>query len=304
MKRYNKLSTYLKGLYGQRVQRISIDAGFSCPNRSGEKGKEGCFFCDATGSGFASFGSGYSIQQQVSLMIEKYSNRAEKFILYFQSNTNTYAPVSKLKEIYDSGLCDDRIVILDISTRPDCVKDEVLELVSSYKDRYGVFIEYGAESVNPNTLKRFNRRHTYAEYIDAVIRSKKKGLDVVTHFIVDFPCDSYDDVIEMAKSSSALGISGVKLHSLYYLENTELGRMYKQKEISPVSFEEYIDRLILFLEYLDPAIVVHRLVSEPPSEGVMHGNWGMKKLELFNYVEKELERRNTYQGKYFNYLNR
>lgn len=301
---YNKLSDYLKGKYGERVQRLPINAGFTCPNKTGLRGTGGCIYCEESGSGFAALSPKTPIADQLKFMIERYKGKANKFMAYFQSNTNTYAPTHVLKKIYDSALIDDRIIILDISTRPDCVEDEKLDLIASYKEKLDVYLEFGLQSVNYNTLKILNRGHTLAEFIDAVNRAKQRNIEVIVHMIIDLPWDNEEDIIEGAKILSALNVDGVKLHSLYITENTVLGQMYKNGEIKPLSLKEFINRNILFLEYLDPKVVIHRLAADPPKEGVLHGNWGMSKIKIINILEKEMKNRNTYQGRLFNYLNR
>jgi radical SAM protein (TIGR01212 family) len=297
MKYYNNLSSYLKERYGERVQRLPINAGFSCPNKTGEKGKGGCIFCESTGSGFASTKANVSISDQLKFMMERYEGRASKYMAYFQSNTNTYANVDKLKELYDQSLISDDILILDISTRPDCVEEEKLDLIASYKDKVDVFLEFGVESTNTRTLSFMNRGHYLSDVIDGTLRAKKRNLEIIYHYIIDFPTDDRNDVVEMAKFANVMGIQGVKLHSLYIAENTLLGKMYKKNEIVPLTLEEYIDRVILFLEYLNPEVVIHRLAADPPEIGALHGNWGKRKIEIINMINNEMRKRDTYQGK-------
>jgi len=269
------------------------------------------------------------------------------FAAYLQSYTNTYASEQLLKEIFDQIFIDERIRILDISTRPDCVENNKLDLIQSYSDRADIIIEYGLQSVNRNTLRDLNRGHTFADFVDAVERTKKRGLETLAHIIVDLPQDSLDDVVEAAQLLSALGIDGVKLHSLYVVEGTELDRriivdlpqdslddvveaaqllsalgvdgvklhsLYvvegteldrriKNGTYQLLDFNTYLEREIAFLENLDPDIVVHRLCSEPPTEGA-YGNWGLLKVQVIQAVEEELKRRETYQGSQFNYFNR
>ncbi|MGM0640209.1 MAG: TIGR01212 family radical SAM protein [Thermotogota bacterium] len=296
MKNYNNLSTYLKNRYGERVQRLPINAGFTCPNKTGEKGYGGCIFCEKTGSGFASTNASVSIKNQLKKMMKRYEGRASKYMAYFQSNTNTYADPHKLKEIYDQALISDDILILDISTRPDCVSEKKLDIISSYKNKLDVFLEFGVESTNTKTLVFMNRGHYLSDVIDATMRSKKRDLEIIYHFIMDFPTDDINDVIEMAKFANVMEIQGVKLHSLYITENTKLGKMYKNGEISPLSLDEYINRVITFLEHLNPDIVIHRLAAEPPKTGYLHGNWGFRKIEIINKINREIKERNTYQG--------
>jgi hypothetical protein len=302
--RYRKLSDYLKERYGERVQRIVIHGGFSCPNRDGTKGKGGCIYCDATGSGFTTL-MRLPIREQVMEMKKKYEKRGiKKFIAYFQSFSNTYAPVEMLRERYEEALVDDSIVQLSVSTRPDLVPERVLDLFEEFKKRVDVSVELGLQTANYRTLKKINRDHTLAEFVDAAVRVKRRGIELVVHVILNLPWDDMEDVVETAKILSALDVDGVKLHSLYVVERTKLAEMYKKGEIKICSLEEYIDRAITFLEYLSPNVVIHRLVADPPRKGTIFGNWGKSKIEIINMIEEELERRDTYQGKKFDYLNR
>jgi len=302
--RYRKLSDYLKERYGERVQRIVIHGGFSCPNRDGTKSRGGCIYCDATGSGFTTL-MRLPIREQVMEMKRKYEKRGiKKFIAYFQSFSNTYAPVEVLRERYEEALVDDSIVQLSVSTRPDLVSERVLDLFEEFKKRVDVSVELGLQTANYRTLKKINRDHTLAEFVDAAVRVKRRGIELVVHVILNLPWDDMEDVVETAKILSALDVDGVKLHSLYVVERTKLAEMYKKGEIKICSLEEYIDRAITFLEYLSPNVVIHRLVADPPRKGTIFGNWGKSKIEIINMIEEELERRDTYQGKKFDYLNR
>jgi radical SAM protein (TIGR01212 family) len=301
---YNKLNTYWKTRYGKRVQRIPVSTGLGCPNRA--DGSGGCIFCDPSGSGFAAERPDMLISQQIKNMIERTEKKYGEdiyFAIYFQSYTNTYASEKKLKEIFDQVFVDDRIKILDISTRPDCVEDNKLDLIKSYSDRADIIVEYGLQSVNRKTLVDLNRGHTLADFIDAVERTKKRGLETLAHIIVDLPQDSMDDIIEAAQILSALKVDGVKLHSLYVVNDTELDRRMKAGVYTLLDFDTYLEREIAFLENLDPEIVVHRLCSEPPTEGA-YGNWGKLKVQVIQSIENELKRRETCQGKKFNYFKR
>ncbi len=300
MGRYRKLSEYLREKYGVRVQRIPIFAGFTCPNRLiGEP----CIYCDPTGSGFSTL-MNLSIPEQIKVWKERLKRKYKKvkFIAYFQAFSNTFAPVEVLKEKYEQALVDDEIVALDISTRPDLLQEDVLDLLESFKDRVDVFLDVGLQTVNYRTLKILKRHHTLAEFIDGVMRAKKRGFEVTVHVIVNLPWDDIEDVIETAKVLSALGVDGVKLHSLYVVEGTELARMYGRGEVRIGSVEEYVDRVITFLEYLDPSVVIHRLASDPPKKGVIFGNWGLSKSQIIRMIEEEMERRDSWQGKKFDYL--
>ncbi|MGC8820844.1 MAG: TIGR01212 family radical SAM protein [Fervidobacterium sp.] len=294
--RYRKLSVELKKRYGEKVQRLPLNAGFSCPNRT--NGKPGCLFCDETGSGFTTF-HGYDIKTQLRLMKEKYKKKGvKKFIAYFQNYTNTYAPPEILRQTYIQAL-DEDIVKIDIATRPDCIDEEVLNLLKDIKETYKIEIslDIGLQTANYHTLVKVNRGHTLAEYIYAVTLIKKYNFEVVSHVILNLPGDNTLDVIETAKILSALGVDGVKLHSLYIVDGTIFGDMYKSGKLNVGSLQEYITRVIFFLENLSPKIVIHRLVADPPLSGTLFGNWGLSKNEIVKLIEQKLLEKDTYQGK-------
>ena len=301
---YNKLNPFWKKKYGKRVQRIPISTGLGCPNRSKGNRLNGCIFCDPTGSGFAAESPVMPIEDQIKTMIKRTEGKYGAdilFAVYLQSYTNTYASVDHLKSILDSLFIDERIRILDISTRPDCVEEEKLDLIASYRQKADILIEYGLQSVNRKTLNDLNRGHTLADFVDAILRTKKRGIDTLAHMILDLPQDTLDDVVEASQILSALSINGVKLHSLYVVKGTELEKRVNQGQYELLSFAEFAEREITFLEYLDPSIVIHRLCSEPPKD-VAEGNWGMLKIEIIQEIEKRMNERNTYQGKRFDYL--
>lgn len=232
-------------------------------------------------------------------MKEKYKQKGiTKFIAYFQNYTNTYAPIDVLEQTYIQAI-DDDIVQLDIATRPDCIDENVLKLLKEISEQYNVSIslDIGLQSANYHTLVKVNRGHTLAEYIYAVNLIKKYGFEVVSHVILNLPGDNMLDVIESAKILSALKVDGVKIHSLYIVEGTIFGEMYKSGKLNICSFEEYVNRVVTFLEWLSPHMVVHRLVADPPLSGTLFGNWGKTKSEIILEIEKRLKEKDTYQGK-------
>jgi len=286
----------LKKKYGEKVQRLPLNAGFTCPNR--ENGKPGCLFCDETGSGFTTFGN-LTIKEQLEKMKEKYRKKGiRKFISYFQNYTNTYAPTDVLRKIYTEAI-DEDIVQLDIATRPDCINKEILEMVDKIRKDYKIEVSFdiGLQSANYHTLVKINRGHTLAEYIYAVNLLKEYRFEVVSHIILNLPGDNMLDVIEGAKILSALNVDGVKIHSLYIVDGSIFGEMYKSGKLEVGTLENYVERTVTFLENLSPRIVIHRLVADPPLEGTIFGNWGKTKTEIVHLIEKRLAERNTYQGK-------
>jgi len=284
---YYKFSDYLKNKYGTKVYKLPVNIASTCPNRDGQISENGCIFCGEEGTGFENLSSGIAVKEQL-LKNAAYigSNyNAQKFIAYFQNYSNTYMPFELFKD-YINEACIESMAAIYISTRPDCIED----------------IELGLQTVNYHTLKILNRGHSLAEFIDAAGRIKRYGLDSCAHFIVDLPMDSLDDVIEGAKILSALGINQVKCHSMYILKNTVLGDMYESGGIAPLPMEEYVERLITFLEYLDPGIVIQRLIGRAPEERSLFCNWETSWWKIRDVIEGRMTLEGRFQGKKFNYL--
>ncbi|KUK11342.1 MAG: hypothetical protein XD50_0383 [Clostridia bacterium 41_269] len=305
--RYRTYSKYLKEKYGGRVHKISINLPGTCPNRDGTRSTGGCIYCDEEGSGFNALPSTMSVREQVEKSREYLKKRfkAEKFISYFQSYTNTYLSLDKFKTNIRDALGPD-IVGISVSTRPDCVQEEYLDALGEIKDEWGVDInvELGLQTVNYRTLKKINRGHTLAEFVDAVNRIKPRGFEICVHMILNLPWDDITDVVEGAKFLSALGVHYVKLHSLYIVEGTPLGEMFKKGEIEVAPLSEYVRRVGAFLEYLDPNIVIQRLAAKGPKGKLLFCNWGLSLWAVKQEIERYLEEQDIYQGKKFNYLKR
>jgi len=304
--RYNIYSRYLKEKFGGKVYKLPVNLPGTCPNRDGNAGTGGCIFCDEAGSGFQCLPNTLSVKKQIEENREYFKKRfnAQKFIVYFQSFTNTYMPYSIFRENVLSA-CSDDIVGISVSTRPDCINDRYLDFLMEIKRDHGleIDIELGLQTVNYHTLRKINRGHTLAEFIDAVIRIHRSGLEVCTHLILNLPWDDLHDLVENAKVVSALGIRYVKLHSLYVVENTVLGDMYKRGEFSIITLEDYVQRIILFLEYLDPQIVIQRLVGKGPADDLIFSNWGTSWWKVKQMIEESLKEKDTWQGRRFGYLN-
>lgn len=303
---YYKFSDYLKEKYSGRVYKLPINLPVGCPNRDGTAGNGGCCFCGEEGAGFESLSSQMSVSSQLEgnarYIGERY--KAEKFIAYFQNFSNTYLP-RELFAKYMSEACSERIVALYISTRPDCIDDWRLDFLLQLKEEKGVdiVIELGLQSACMKTLKWMNRGHGLAEFIDALLRIKKRGLQVCTHMINDLPSDETEDVIEGARLLSALGTDQVKCHSLYILKDTPLGESYERGEFQPLGMDAFIERTILFLEYLDPGIVVQRLLGRAPAERTLFCNWDTSWWKVLDLIEKKMLTENRFQGSRFDYLN-
>lgn len=314
-KRYNQYSAHLKQKFGVKVYKITLDAGFSCPNRDGginvtlnphmsiqseEDGKplKGCIFCDDGGSFSQAHSNLLSIEQQLEAGVENLSNRfkAKKFMSYFQAYSNTYKPVNELEEIYKSSLKHPDIVGISIGTRPDCVDKEKLALISSFKDDYYTWIEYGLQSIHDKTLKTINRGHDFDCFLKAYELSKNAGLNVCAHVILGLPDETKEDMLETAQKLAELKVDGVKIHMLCALEGTKLSKMYEEGKISFMSEEDYLNTVCDFLEILPPETTIHRLAGNGLKKNLIAPRWLGKKLDALNKIDKELERRNSYQG--------
>lgn len=302
--KYRKYSDYLKDKYGEKVYKLPINLPITCPNRIHGKG---CSFCADVGTGFEAMANTVSVTEQLNrtkeLITLKY--KARKFIAYFQNYTNTFMPLEQFRTyMYEAANVED-IVEISISTRPDCIRNEYLEVLKKIREEYSIAIniELGLQTVNYHTLDFIDRGHGLAEFIDAVLQIKSYGFSICTHVILNLPKDTERDAIETAKILSALKIDIVKLHSLYIAKNTKLCKQYEDATIELCSKEEYIQRLITFLEYLSPEVVVERLFSRVPEDDAVFSNWSTSWWKLQDMFLEEAERRNSYQGKCFVYLN-
>lgn len=301
---YNKYSDYLKEKYGEKVYKLPINLPITCPNRIGGTG---CSFCSEIGTGFEALDSSISVKEQMqktkALIETKY--KAKKFIAYFQNFTNTFMPILQFKNYMMEAASQPDIVEISISTRPDCIREDYLDaLMDIYQNNHiHINIELGLQTVNYHTLDFIDRGHGLAEFIDAVLQIKKYPFSVCTHIILNLPGDNIRDSIENAKILSALHIDIVKLHSLYIAKNTKLSKQYKDGTIEICSKEEYIDRVIAFLGYLSPEIIVERLFSRVPEEDADFSNWNTSWWKLQDELIHKMQAQNTFQGKHFDYLN-
>ena len=250
-KRYNQFSAYLKNRFGAKVYKITIDAGFSCPNRDGTISSGGCIFCDDTGSFSQAHSNLLSIEEQVEQGVKTLSARfkAEKFMSYFQAYTNTYKPVNELEKIYKASLNHPDVVGISVGTRPDCVDDDKLSLISDISKDYYTWLEYGLQSSHDKTLKRINRGHDYDCFVRAYEKTKEKGINVCVHVIFGL-WESKEEILQTAQRRADLRIDGIKIHMLCALQNTKLAQMYENKEIDFMSEDEYVSLCCDFMEIL------------------------------------------------------
>lgn len=296
-KRYNQFSAHLKNKYGAKVYKITIDAGFSCPNRDGTISTGGCVFCDESGSFSQAHSNILTVEEQVKTGAETLKKRfkAQKFMSYFQAFSNTYKPKDELKKIYDASLTHEDIIGLSIGTRPDCIDEPKLELISEYTKNYYTWLEYGLQSVHDKTLKRINRGHDFDTFLKNFKLTKAYGINVCAHVILGL-WESHDEMMETAKTLSDLKVDGIKIHMLCALEGTQLGQMYKNGEIDFMDEDEYVETVCDFLEYIPPTTTIHRLAGNGLKKELIAPKWIGKKLDTLNRIDREFLRRNSYQG--------
>ncbi len=280
---YRTLKEYLTEKYGCTVKKICIDAGFSCPNRDGAVGFGGCIYCGERGAG-EHLDPRVSITEQVKLGLSR--GGADAYIAYFQNFTNTYADVAVLKERYDAALIDERIRVLSIGTRPDCLSDEVCRLIASYKDRVDVWVELGLQTSNDTTAKIINRGYPLSTYKEATSRLNSYGIPHITHIIIGLPGESESDVLATVDEVNASGAVGVKIHSIYVMEGTRLADMYRENLYTPPTLEEYIDLAAKALSRLSPDIVVHRITGDAPREMLVAPEWNRDKARIIREVRE------------------
>jgi radical SAM protein (TIGR01212 family) len=297
-KRYCDFKSFLVNRFGCKVHKLQIDAGFTCPNRDGKVAAGGCAYCDGRGSSLRQKGPLPSVAEQIRSGKGLYRNLrgAAKFIAYFQTFTNTYGPVEKLKALYDEAILQEEVIGLSIGTRPDCIDEEILNLLQDYAKRSHVWIEYGLQSIHDRTLERMNRGHDAATFIEAVRKTADRGLFICTHIIVGLPGETREDVLETAMAVAALPIDGIKIHSLLALRGTEVGRLYEEGAITLPDMGDYVATVCDILEVLPPAMVIQRLTAEGYRDIYLGPDWAANKLRVLNAIDRELEKRDTWQG--------
>ena len=297
--RYRTYSAYLKERFGGPTRKISLNAGFSCPNRDGKLSDQGCIFCEP--SAFSPFGgpSAPPLIQQLRQGIEQGKSRGiQNFIAYFQAYTNTYAPVARLKDKYDTIRDFPEIKGLAIGTRPDCVDQEILDLIAGYAENYEVWMEYGLQSVHDETLVRINRGHGNEAFLKAVTMTRKyPELKICAHVILGLPGESEALEKETAGAVASLRLEGVKLHPLHVVTNTSLARDYYQGRYLPLERDEYVNRAIRFLERLRPETIIQRLTAECPEQMLVAPEWLRDKSAVLREIQDRLEREDTWQGR-------
>lgn len=302
---WNDYSSYIRRTFGQRVQKISVNAGFTCPNRDGKISKEGCIYC--TNKSFSPFycNSDDSISEQLRKGIDFFSPKynAQKYLAYFQTYTNTYDNINVLRRKYEEALSVDGVIGLVISTRPDCVGDEIMRLLADYAKEKYVEIEFGLESTKNTALELINRGHTYEQAVDAIMLAQKYGIMSGVHLILGLPYETEDDFYLHAEKISQLPISTLKLHQMQVLKGTRLESLYFENKslFADLSLENYVRIVANFLDMLNPEIIVERLTSESPREMVLYPDWnGRKNFEVSHIVNAFMKKNGMFQGRRFN----
>ncbi len=295
---YRDLNSYLRERFGGRVQKITLDAGLTCPNRDGRTGVGGCLYCNVLGSGTGAWSRGLRIAEQLkegkTRLARRY--RASRFIAYFQSFSNTYAPVKTLRNLYEEALACPQVVGLSIGTRPDCLPPEVLDLLADLAQEHLLWLELGLQSAHDHTLKLINRGHDVACFTQAVMAAAARGLEVVAHVILGLPGEGPAEMAATARYLSGLPVQGVKIHLLYVVQGSALEGLYRTGNYRPLEEGEYINLVADFLELLPPHLVIHRLTGDPHPQELVAPAWCRDKSRVLAGIREELSRRGSRQG--------
>lgn len=300
-KRFHNLNYFLRNKFGEKVFKISLDGGFSCPNRDGTISKGGCLFCSERGSGDFAGDRDFSISRQFNdiktMMSKKW--KSGKYIAYFQAYTNTYAPIDVLKQKYEEALKQEGVVALAIATRPDCLGDEVLDLLEDINKKFYVWVELGLQTCNDETARKINRGYKLEVFEDAIKRLKERNIDFVVHSIFGLPGETKEDMLKTVDYIAHSGAQGVKFHLLHLMKGTPLVKLYERGELEFLEEEDYIDLLCKSVEMLPQEMVIHRLTGDAPRDLLIGPMWSLKKWEILNAIDRTMEENDVYQGKKF-----
>jgi radical SAM protein (TIGR01212 family) len=299
LRRYNSFGSYIKKLFGTNVYKVSVDAGFTCPNRDGTISTSGCIYCNNDSFEPNSCGPTLSITEQINngIAFIKKRYKAEKFLIYFQPYTNTYAPVDELERLYGEALSESSVIGLAIGTRPDTVDEDKIALLQSLAERSFILIEYGMQSMYDRTLEFINRGHNYSTFLKALDLTTNKGIFIGAHIIVGFPTETTEEMLSMADEISQLPLDFLKIHQLQVIKETPLEIIYRGNPFHVFEYGEYLDFVTRFLERLSPRIVLQRLFAIAPDNILIAPHWGRSRQEILRDIEKRLEEKDTYQGK-------
>jgi radical SAM protein (TIGR01212 family) len=297
--RYNSYRVYIQSIHGERIQKVTVDAGFACPNRDGTVARGGCIYCnnESFNPGYNSPLKSISRQIQEGIVFLKKRYKVSKFIVYFQPYSNTYASLAKLKNLYEEALAFPEVIGITIGTRPDCIDEKKIEYLQELAETYDITIEYGLESIYDDSLRRINRGHDFQSYLNAINMTQGRGIKICTHMIIGFPWETKDQWLYEAEVLSEIPIDFLKIHQLHVVRNTILARQYSEKPFRLLKFNEYIDTVVLFLEKLNPKLIIQRLCGEAPPFLLVAPSWGKRSAEILLAIKKELKRRDAWQGK-------
>lgn len=300
-KRYYTWNRYLRDKFGHKVYKVALDAGFDCPNRDGTVAYGGCTFCSAAGSGDFAGDRVDPIPVQFEKIKSKMQNKWKdgKTMAYFQAYTNTHAPLPVLKEKFEAALNCEGVMGLSIATRPDCLPDDVVEYLAELNERTFLWVEMGLQTVHERTANLINRAHDYATYVEGVEKLRKHNIRVCTHIINGLPLEDYDMMMETAREVAKLDVQGIKIHLLHLLKGTPMVKQYEKGMLQFLEREEYIKLVADQLEILPPNMIIHRITGDGPIELMIGPMWSVNKWEVLNGIDAELERRNSWQGKYY-----
>lgn len=299
MPAYRTFNNYLKDYFGARVYRVPIDAGFTCPNRDGVRAFGGCTFCDDRGSGAPTIDTAASVRGQMEKGINRAKRRfkAQKYLAYFQAFSNTYAPEAALRQLYDVAFEFEDVVGICIGTRPDCVDDNILDLLAEYNEKTFVWLELGLQSVFNETLDKINRGHSSEEFFDAVERAKKRDLKVATHLIFGLPDETDEQMLETVRQVAQCPIDGIKIHQLCIYKGTPMEIDYRMGKLPVLDEDRYVRLVADALEMLPPDMVIMRLVAEGSEDEIIAPQWAFEKERIMKKIDAELEVRGSFQGK-------
>ena len=309
LERYKHLNEYLKNKFGESTLKICIDGNFTCPNRDGTISHSGCIFCSEKGSGEHLHSTCQkNFEQDIKMQIQNYfqsykASRANKFIVYFQNFTNTYDSLENLKRKYNAALMDERIIGIQIATRPDCINEDIVKLLKTYSKNYFVCVELGLQTSNNITGKLINRGYASEVFSKAVQLLNKYQIDVVTHIMIGLPNETQADLENTIHFLNQHSIQGLKIHNVYIVQNTKLADMYHQGTYAPISFEDYLEKLTYVLTHISPDIIIHRICGDAPKDLLIAPEWNVHKKWILNGIEKVLKENNWYQGIFYKKAN-
>ncbi len=297
-KRYRTWNAYLREVFGGKVFKVAVDGGFTCPNRDGTAGRNGCTFCSQLGSGDFAGDRRDALAQQFQAVTRRMHKkwREGKYIGYFQAFTNTHAPVSELREKFEAILEQEGVVGLAIATRPDCLPDDVVDYLAELHDRTYLWVELGLQSIHERTAELTNRGHDYACFVQGVGKLRARGIRVCAHIINGLPLETYEMMMQTARAVAGLDIQGIKIHLLHLMQRTGMAKQYEDGLVRPMKKDEYVRLVCDQLEVLPAETVIHRLTGDAPRDLLIGPAWSLKKWEVLNAIDHELERRASHQG--------